>query len=268
MTRCGGLLPVFRGIWRTPPDCRRTSRSPKRCYCRQAAACAQALSPEHSGDKGIVHDEAELHIRRIDRPPTPWPLRAVMTDDALSLSRRDADRPGGRQRDPWDDRKAFEEAYTAHKDRLLTLAAALTGDRSTAEDVVHDVFASLIKEPKRLRDNPRLPAFLAVCVRNRAFDLHRRNSRQKLHIEMRAAQEAEAAGHNPEEQPAWSEERDALLGLVPQLPDNLRELLCLRVGGDLTFQQIAAVQGTTRSTAHARYRQALAELRTRQARAS
>jgi len=162
-----------------------------------------------------------------------------------------------------DDRKAFEDAYMAHKDRLLTLTTALTGDRTTAEDVVHDVFASLIKVPARLRENAGLAAFLTVCARNRALDLQRENKRQKRLAKAKAAQEAEHAVHNPQQQAARAEERDALLDMVAGLPGTLREPLTLRVWGDLTFEEIAGLQGTTKSTAHARYRQALAELRSR-----
>ena len=38
-----------------------------------------------------------------------------------------------------------------YKDCLLTLAAALLNDRSTAEDVVQDVFVTLVKSPPKLR---------------------------------------------------------------------------------------------------------------------
>ena len=161
-----------------------------------------------------------------------------------------------------DDRRALEDAYTAHKDRLLVLATTLTGDRSVAEDVVHDVFASLIKDPERLHSNARLSAFLTVCTRNRAFDLQRRNKRQTVLSDTEATEGAEGAGHNPAEHAVRAEERDALLDVVAGLGDDLREVLTLRVWGDLTFEEIAGLQHTTKSTAHARYGQALEQLRT------
>lgn len=160
-----------------------------------------------------------------------------------------------------DARKAFEEAYLAHKDRLLTLALALTGDRSTAEDVVHDVFASLIKQSWRLSHRNSLFAFLAVCTRNRAYDLYRKTKRENLRpVKIPTLQHDEARG-DPAEQLAQSEEKEALLGLVSGLPQGLREVLSLRIWGGLTFEEIARLQETTKSTAHTRYRQALEKLR-------
>ena len=158
-------------------------------------------------------------------------------------------------------RKAFEEAYLAHKDRLLTLALALTGDRNTAEDVVHDVFASLIKECPRLRHRNSLFAFLAVCARNRAYDLYRKATRENLRPAETPTLGRGAPRNDPAEQVARNEEKEALLGSVTRLPHRLREVLSLRIWGGLTFEEIARLQKTTRSTAHARYRQALDKLR-------
>lgn len=162
-----------------------------------------------------------------------------------------------------DDRMAFEQAYIAHKDRLLTLSMVLTGDRSAAEDVVHDVFARLIQEPRRLRDESGLPAFLTVCTRNRALDGRRRKGRETVLAGSEAMRHENPDSHNPAEQAARAEEHEILLGMVSTLPDSQREVLTLRMWGELTFEEIAGLQGTTKSTAHARYRQALAELRAR-----
>jgi len=160
-----------------------------------------------------------------------------------------------------DVRKAFEEAYLAHKDRLLTLALALTGDRSTAEDVVHDVFASLIKETRRLHHRNSLFAFLAVCTRNRAYDFYRKRERENLRPAKAPTLQHDEAREDPAEQVAENEEKEALLGLVSGLPQGLREVLSLRIWGGLTFEEIARLQQTTKSTAHAHYRQALEKLR-------
>ena len=160
-----------------------------------------------------------------------------------------------------DARKAFEEAYLAHKDRLLTLATALTGDRSAGEDVVHDVFASLIEEPWRLGNRKKLFAFLAVCTRNRALDNRRKRGREARLGGAQRAQRPNTAPDDPVQQVAEREENEALLAMVSRLPGDLREAVTLRIWGQLTFAQIAELYGITKSTAHARYRQALEELR-------
>ena len=159
-------------------------------------------------------------------------------------------------------RKAFEKAYEAHKDRLLTLATALTGELTAAEDIVHDVFASLVAEPSRLRKSTNLPGYLAVCVRNRAYDWYRKMKRDDVHAGEILARERHTVSDDPTAQAEQVEEQEVLLGMVGRLPQELREVLSLRIWGNLTFDEIAAAQNTSKSTAHERYRRALQELRT------
>jgi RNA polymerase sigma-70 factor (ECF subfamily) len=134
---------------------------------------------------------------------------------------------------------AFEKAYLTHKNRLLTLATALTGNRGAAEDVVHDVFASLIGQPKRLRDGANLPGYLTVCARNRALDLCRRQkSRIRLSAKDARVQRV-ATGDDPGDRAARHEEQEMLLGMVNALPAEVREVLALRIWGDLSFEEIS-----------------------------
>ena len=157
--------------------------------------------------------------------------------------------------------KAFEEVYVASKDRLMTLATALTGDASAAEDVVHDVFAALVEDPWRLDTNPNLTPHLVVCVRNRALDRirsnKRRETRETVHMELGPG----PGSSDPGEQVAEDDQRETLLNLVKRLPKHLREVLSLRVWGELTFEEIAKLQGIVKSTAHERYCDALDQLR-------
>ncbi len=52
-----------------------------------------------------------------------------------------------------------------------------------------------------------------------------------------------------------------LLELVNGLSTSLREVVALRIWGELSFEEIANLQETSKSTAHARYSQALEQLR-------
>ena len=88
-------------------------------------------------------------------------------------------------------RNAFDDAYAIHKDRLLTLATGITGDRHAADDVMHDVFATLLNETWRLGNGTDVMGFLVVSVRNGALDVlrrrTRRRSRERIHAERSVA---------------------------------------------------------------------------------
>ncbi len=159
-------------------------------------------------------------------------------------------------------RESLEKAYVAHKDRLLTLATALTGDRGAAEDVVHDVFASLIEQPRRVRGGRNLAAFLSVCARNRALDWLRARKRRATPQAVEAVPANNPGRDDPVERASRREEEEILLAMVGGLPQELREVLALRIWGGLGFREIADLRGVAKSTAHARYRQALRNMRT------
>ncbi|MHC4156568.1 MAG: RNA polymerase sigma factor, partial [Planctomycetota bacterium] len=48
-------------------------------------------------------------------------------------------------------RQVLRQAYEKYKEGLMTLATALLYDRNAAEDVVQDVFVTLIKSPAKFR---------------------------------------------------------------------------------------------------------------------
>ena len=157
-----------------------------------------------------------------------------------------------------DDRGALERVYREHKDRLLTLAVALTGDRHTAEDVVHDVFQQLIKDGAGLREKTNLYAYLSVCTRNRAIDIVRRRRTRNLDA---ATASSQPEVDDPVEQAVGREESVAVLKAVSELPSEQREVLSLHIWGDLPFEEIGPLQGISKGAAYARYRKALEKLR-------
>lgn len=130
------------------------------------------------------------------------------------------------------------QLYRTHSDRLRGLAAAITLDRSMAEEVVHDVFAALAGRIDEVR-NP--PAYLQRAVINRSVQLvHRRD------LARRAPLHANRRQLPPEIDEMWT--------VVAELPARQRAVVVLRFWEDLSYEQIAHVMGmplgTVRSTLH------------------
>ena len=155
----------------------------------------------------------------------------------------------------------LESAYSLLRDRLLILAAALTTNWASAEDVVHDAFATVVREHWRLGNGFNLEGFLMVCVRNRALDVCRSEKLRKPsqpHVNLPIDHKAS----DPGARVSADEERDMLLNAIGKLSPELRDALSLRIWGGLGFEQIGQLQGIAKSSAHDRYRQALNELKT------
>ena len=70
----------------------------------------------------------------------------------------------------------IEACYRQYGSALLLFAAALTGERSRAQDAVHQVFLKLL-ETERLHDALNAKAYLFRCVRNAV--LNDRKARQR-----------------------------------------------------------------------------------------
>lgn len=150
--------------------------------------------------------------------------------------------------------------YLEHKDRLLTVAAAIVRERGLAEDVLHDVFARLAQKPQALARARRPAAYLAKCVRNEALLKLRKRRPAECNVEVDGWQAAKMSA-GPAETAQRCEEQARLMALVGEMPVESREVLALRIWGKLGFREIAETIRETKSTVYDRYRRAIKTLR-------
>ena len=123
---------------------------------------------------------------------------------------------------------------------------------TTPQDCVQEAFLELARQ-----DLPPVDpgAWLFRVVRNRALNAARAEHRRATH-EQTAAQR-QAANRRAVDPGDAAEIAD----LLHRLSDEQREVVVLRVWGQLSWQEIAEVAGSSRSAAHRNYVQALAKLR-------
>ena len=150
--------------------------------------------------------------------------------------------------------------YDKYKDDLMTLAAALLADVSSAEDVVHDVFVSFIKSSEKFRLTGSLKGYLATCVANDARNRNKAKQRQRS-IGLDEAGAVVSDSNRPEFSAIFGEELRQVSWALAQLPYQQREVLILHVYSGMKFKAIAGQQGVSINTAQGRYRYALDKLR-------
>ena len=122
------------------------------------------------------------------------------------------------------------------------------------EDVVQEAIVLLAAEPQAPRD---VAAWLYRVVRARAINAARSARRRKRYEAAAALSETGWFAPTAEDAIDAGEAAAALA----QLPEEEREVVIAHVWGQLTFQQIAELMGSSDSTAHRRYVSALAALR-------
>ena len=156
-------------------------------------------------------------------------------------------------------REALSRIYEKYLNNLLTLAMALLNDAGAAEDVVHDVFVSFAKSAENFKLRGNLKSYLATCVINRARDRIRTNQRQSIRSDKIDLISSEA--NRPDQSVISSEESQRLNHAIAQLPGLQREVIILRLKGEMKFKEIARLQGVTVSTIQGRYRYGLNKIR-------
>lgn len=149
---------------------------------------------------------------------------------------------------------AFAELYDRYGPRLFRAALGLSGNRADAEDCVQELFAALVRSRRRLAQVRDLPAYLFASLRRQAL----RRVAQRRDSPLGLAAECESR-EPPREDPRSDELRGALQSLSPEQ----REVVALKIEGQLTFAEIGRVLAISPNTAASRYRYALERLRER-----
>ena len=157
------------------------------------------------------------------------------------------------------DEEAFTNLYRRHADVLYRFAFRMTGSSWGAEEIVQDVFMTLVREPGKY-DSERgtLPAFLFGITRNKIMKYNERLPRE---ISLVQRQEDGSGGGltlRDSFTPAmWAEQRERLekvRAAVMDLPVEFRETVVLCELEEMSYEQAARTLdcpiGTIRSRLH------------------
>jgi RNA polymerase sigma-70 factor (ECF subfamily) len=154
------------------------------------------------------------------------------------------------------DLRAWEALYDRLAGRLYRVAVRVLNCREDAEDAVQEAFTTVVRSRQRLAQVGELDAYLFAALRHAAARLAVQRVRLPAASDA-AMREAVARSEHPREG-GRSHELCQALGA---LPAEQREVIALKIHGELTFAQIGLVMGTSANTAASRYRYALEKLR-------
>jgi len=158
------------------------------------------------------------------------------------------------------DNNAFRVIYDKYVEDLLTLAGNLLNDKAGAEDIVQDVFIRFVESIETFRLTGSLKGYLATCVANRSRDYLRRNKRERT-AGVNKAENSPSEAASTVHLAIRSEQLQKVSRALTNLPYEQREVIVLRLHGDMRFRQIAKLQKTSVKTVQSRYRYGLDKLR-------
>ena len=142
----------------------------------------------------------------------------------------------------------FEELVRRYQRPITHYVFRIVGDYDSALDVTQEVFIKVYNSLSRYSSEYKFSTWLYRIAHNAAIDHIRRNpiSGQSLETETEDGAyqlQLESPGPSPEQDRERSEWRVEINNVVKCLPVAYRELITLRHGQDLSYDEIADVTG-------------------------
>lgn len=136
-------------------------------------------------------------------------------------------------------RPSLEALYVSHGAAVLRRARQLLGDEAEAQEVLHDVFTSLLEDPAQFAGRSSMMTFLYRMTTNAALGrLRRRRGRDRLLAENPSACEPA--------RPAGPEALVELRARLLSLPDELSQVAVYYHMDEMTQDEIAELLGCSR----------------------
>jgi RNA polymerase sigma-70 factor, ECF subfamily len=157
------------------------------------------------------------------------------------------------------DPQAFAALYDRYGERLYRAAMGMLGSGQDAEDTVQEVFVAVFQSRRSLTYVQDFAAYLFTALRRAAGRCAARRARAPALCENAVNEAVAASDHESDASSPYSDRLDRAMSA---LPAEQREVVALKIDGELSFAQIARVMGVSVNTAASRYRYALEKLRT------
>ena len=156
------------------------------------------------------------------------------------------------------DQKKLEKLFRQHYRQMYRLATMLLHDDAESKDVVHDIFAHLLRNSQDLREDTA-ESYLLTSVRNRCLNVIRSRQIQER-VEHLYLLDLDT-NITPTER--LEEELESLYKGIDQLePPVCRDIIMQHFRDGITFKEIANRLGVSETTVYKHLRRALNQLRT------
>jgi RNA polymerase sigma-70 factor (ECF subfamily) len=157
------------------------------------------------------------------------------------------------------DAKAFEVLVRRYQRPVLSIARRFSSDLDDAEDLAQRAFINAAQRAGGWRGGS-FKSWLFRIVVNLAKN-HLRDTARFDRSEDAAEQESEPTEPEGPRRLEEREQREALRNHIAQLPKRQREVLLLRIDGDLPFAEIATTLGITEVNAKVNFHHAVQKLK-------
>ena len=133
----------------------------------------------------------------------------------------------------------MDEIYRQNAQLVYRYLFSLCRDADLAEDLTQQTFYEALRSVKQYRGDAALSTYLCGIARNLLNkELSRRAARPTVPLDESLAAAAES---DPETQTLEQSQRQALFQRIHALPPQMREVVYLRLSGELSFREIGDI---------------------------
>lgn len=168
------------------------------------------------------------------------------------------------------DQGGLKEIYEAYLAYIFRIIFEILKNRENAEDVTSDLFIKLWEKAENYRPGSGHKAYLTVMARNMAIDFLRKHKKEELTAmlqDLRYETDEEyykaPPGLNPEDKPTETKVIGdiSLTDALNSLGEAERQVVSMKVLGELTFKEITEILNIPMGTITWRYQNAIKKLR-------
>ncbi len=151
--------------------------------------------------------------------------------------------------------------YIRYSRRFFGFFYGMTGDGTTSEDLVQNVFMRILKYKHTYKENGSFEVWAFQMARNVHHDHYRKNKRYAFQEDMNPYEEQMSENVNQEVEMEKSDELNYLEKALASLSDEKRELIELVRFQKVKYAKVAEMLGVTESAIKVRVHRILKELR-------
>ena len=145
------------------------------------------------------------------------------------------------------DREAFEELFELYQPRLKYYIRRLDRANVNTEDILQDIWVTVFRKIRKLKDNNSFPVWLYRIARNKVYGRFRHSEKF-----IKLPEEKNHPQYSDEDNEFSAEDAEQLHNALNKIQPYHREVLTLSFIEQMTYQQIAEVVGCSIGTVRSR----------------
>jgi len=159
--------------------------------------------------------------------------------------------------------KAFELLFKRYERPLFSFILRLVGERRSAEDLFQQTWFKVLQNLASYREKGRFSSWLFGIANNNCIDYLRKKNKAKITDTMSETDLHELASDEPlpDETLQFQEGSEWLHSAIEQLPFNQKQVVLLRIYGEMPFKDIADSLSCSLNTILGRMHYAVTNLR-------